>query len=175
MSTHRLTPDIWLAVGLKALQEQGPRALAAESLARRLNTTKGSFYWHFADVPAYHAALLDMWCAGAEANLHEHRAATGPADLRLRDFCLRMLGDTEEQSIRLWAGSDAAVATRLKPVDNLRLDYAAELLSELGLGNPAFASALLGAVVGLPLTLPDDPDHRIDAIETMIDTIRALP
>ncbi|MEH6751885.1 MAG: TetR family transcriptional regulator, partial [Paracoccaceae bacterium] len=35
--------------GLAALAEAGPVALKAEPMARRLGTTKGSFYWHFAD------------------------------------------------------------------------------------------------------------------------------
>jgi len=54
----RLTRDIWIDAGLKALVSDGPAALAAEPMARRMKTTKGSFYWHFKDVPA-HALLAD--------------------------------------------------------------------------------------------------------------------
>lgn len=174
MSTHRLTPDIWLAVGLQALQEQGPRALAAEPLARRLNTTKGSFYWHFPDVPAFQAALLDMWCREAEAALLTAGQKAAPADRKLRDFCDSLLSDPNEQSMRLWAGSDAGVATRLRALDAERLEHVTELLRELGLGNKGFALALLGTIVGLPLTQGTDPAQRLHAVETMIDTVLAL-
>ena len=37
---------------IAALAETGPEALKAEPLAARLGVSKGSFYWHFRDVPA---------------------------------------------------------------------------------------------------------------------------
>jgi len=43
----RLGKADWLDAGLAALAAEGPAALRAEALARQLNTTKGSFYWHF--------------------------------------------------------------------------------------------------------------------------------
>ena len=39
--------------GFRALARSGARALRAEALARDLDTTKGSFYWHFKDLPDY--------------------------------------------------------------------------------------------------------------------------
>mgnify|MGYP001820637128 CR=1 FL=1 len=65
MRKPRLTKEAWINAGLSALKEHGPDALKAEALARRLGTTKGSFYWHFKDIPAYHDALLDVWLASA--------------------------------------------------------------------------------------------------------------
>ena len=58
---QRLSADDWLRAGLQALTASGPEALKAEPLARRLETTKGSFYWHFEDVPRYRQALLNFW------------------------------------------------------------------------------------------------------------------
>ena len=58
---QRLSPEDWLKAGLDALAASGPEALKAEPLARALETTKGSFYWHFADVPAFRQALLEFW------------------------------------------------------------------------------------------------------------------
>ena len=59
--SKRLNAQSWLQTGFQALSTHGPEALKAEPLARRLGATKGSFYWHFADVPAYHSALLAQW------------------------------------------------------------------------------------------------------------------
>ena len=67
-TAKRLTKSDWLAAGMKAMVDAGPELLKAEPLARRLGTTKGSFYWHFTDVPAFHAALLAVWEAQAEAD-----------------------------------------------------------------------------------------------------------
>ena len=62
MSTRaRLTRPDWLLAGFQALAEAGPVALKAEPMARRLGTTKGSFYWHFADVPDFHRQMLSLW------------------------------------------------------------------------------------------------------------------
>ena len=57
----RLTRDDWLLTGLTALCEGGPGTLGAEPLARRVGATKGSFYWHFKDVPDFHGQLLGRW------------------------------------------------------------------------------------------------------------------
>ncbi|MFN3661424.1 TetR family transcriptional regulator [Yoonia sp.] len=43
----------WLMAGFRALASHGPSALRAAALARDLGTTKGSFYWHFKDLPDY--------------------------------------------------------------------------------------------------------------------------
>ena len=46
---------------LDALARGGLSAVAVEPLAKELGTTKGSFYWHFADRNALLAATLDLW------------------------------------------------------------------------------------------------------------------
>jgi len=65
MTSTRLSPEKWIDAGFAALIAHGPASLAAEPLARALGTTKGSFYWHFKDVPAYHAALVRDWHTNA--------------------------------------------------------------------------------------------------------------
>jgi AcrR family transcriptional regulator len=57
----QLSAKDWLDAGLKALAASGFTALKAEPLARALKVSRGSFYWHFADLAAYHAALLGHW------------------------------------------------------------------------------------------------------------------
>lgn len=41
--------------------ERGIGGVAVEPLARRVGATKGSFYWHFNDLPTFVRALLDHW------------------------------------------------------------------------------------------------------------------
>ena len=47
--------------GLKALAKSGLSALKADTLAKKLGVSRGSFYWHFADVSAFRAAILKRW------------------------------------------------------------------------------------------------------------------
>jgi len=56
-----LTPADWAEAALEALARGGLAAVAVEPLAKALETTKGSFYWHFADRNALLEATLTLW------------------------------------------------------------------------------------------------------------------
>ena len=170
-SAMRLTPDHWLNAGFDALASQGPTALAAEPLARALGSSKGSFYWHFKDVPAFHAALITAWRTRAIAALQEALGDTSSADQRLRRFGATVLGDPSEPALRIWAQNNGAVADMLAGVDAERHTYLTLMLRELGLGNPDFARALQATLIGLPQM---DEDGSA-AYDTLIDTVLALP
>ncbi|MGY4347359.1 AcrR family transcriptional regulator [Bradyrhizobium sp. GM7.3] len=58
---EQLTADDWIKQGLKALARDGFTALKADPLAKAMGVSRGSFYWHFADLGAFHAALLKRW------------------------------------------------------------------------------------------------------------------
>ena len=58
---QRLTREAWAAAGLRALSAGGVAAVAVEPLAAALGTTKGSFYWHFADREELVRAALELW------------------------------------------------------------------------------------------------------------------
>ena len=56
-----LTAEDWAAAALDALADGGLAAVAVEPIAKVLGTTKGSFYWHFADRNALLEATLALW------------------------------------------------------------------------------------------------------------------
>jgi len=171
MARTRLSPEKWIDAGFKALSVDGPLALAAEPLARALGTTKGSFYWHFKDVPAFQDALLTSWQARALKHVIDAVQETGDAESRLRTFGQTVLADPVEPKLRIWAQSDTRVATALAEVDAERLQYLGRLLRKMGLGNQNFARALQATLTGLPLmTAQTDPAP----FETLVDTILAL-
>ena len=58
---ERLTAADWTEAALEALAQGGLAAVAVEPLAKTLGTTKGSFYWHFADRNALLEATLGLW------------------------------------------------------------------------------------------------------------------
>ncbi|MFD2738136.1 TetR/AcrR family transcriptional regulator [Sulfitobacter aestuarii] len=174
MRSARLSPDAWLDAGLAALQAQGPKALAAEPLARALGTTKGSFYWHFKDVRSFQTALLSRWQQDTMRNLSQLRASEERADRRLRHFGHRLLSDPIEARLRVWAQDDVVVAAALAEVDAARRDHLTKLLESVGLGNPDFAHALLAALIGLPYLHPGDTSAQSATFDTLIDTILDL-
>ncbi|MGJ8615213.1 MAG: TetR/AcrR family transcriptional regulator [Sulfitobacter sp.] len=174
MRTTRLTLDDWLTAGFDALRSSGQNALAAEPLARQLGTTKGSFYWHFKDVPTFHASLIASWHDTAMAHMVTLLGRDGAADQRLRSFGNDVLRDPVEARMRIWAQTNQDLAEMMRTVDAERLAYLTELLRQLGLGNPDFARALLAALVGLPQTSPDDPTQQMATFDILVDTVLAL-
>ena len=167
----RLTPDHWLDAGFDALVAKGAHALAAEPLARQIGSTKGSFYWHFKDVPAFHAAVLRHWQADALAAVVEVLQSQAGPDQALRDFGRGILGDPVETALRSWALSFAPAKAALQEVDAERLACITRLLTRLDLPNPDFAHALMGALIGLGQMQVNDPKRAYD---TLIDTVLAL-
>ena len=172
MSSTRLSPEKWITAGFDALCTDGPAALAAEPMARRLSTTKGSFYWHFKDVPTYHAALIRNWHTNALSGVMTQLSTTGPAEARLRSFGHSILDTPSEAALRIWAQTDDIVAASIAEVDAERLTYIQHLLNQFNLRNPAFATAILATLTGLP-QLKSNPDTHA-AFDAMIDTVIAL-
>ncbi len=77
----QLSAKDWLDQGLKTLTHSGFTALKAEPLAKAMGVSRGSFYWHFADIGAFHAAILKHWRdVAAEQIIANLEAASGNAD-----------------------------------------------------------------------------------------------
>jgi AcrR family transcriptional regulator len=128
----------WIEAGLKALGDGGPEAVRIEPLAKSLGVTKGSFYWHFEDRQALLEELLDAWERTVIDDVVERvDREGGDAKGRLRElFSLAASGVRgglmgTELAIRDWARHDDGVATRLRRVDNRRMDYMRSLFGEL--------------------------------------------
>lgn len=181
-SAHRLTRDSWLTVGYAALAELGPPALKAEPLARQLKTTKGSFYWHFKDVPDYHAALLAAWEDQAQADISAGLADETNAVGRLRRLG-QLIADKNasaypalsvEPAIRAWATSSDQAAQSVARVDQLRLTELRVLLAEVGIGNPEMAHILYAASIGMEQLEQDDTALNASAMGSLVDLVLAL-
>lgn len=168
----RLSPEDWLKAGLDALAAAGPEALKAEPLARSLDTTKGSFYWHFADVPAFRQALLDFWGQNAALPQTPDDKTDAVAQLHslMRDG-FPGASDTES-AMRGWARTDDNVAATLADIDKMRLTYLSAVLTQLGVGNPDIARALYAARIGTESM--DASPAQLAALDTLVDLVLAL-
>ncbi len=133
--TSRLTKTNWMDHGLAMLAASGPQSLKAEPLAKSLDVSRGSFYWHFRNIAAFHGDLLDHWRRlRTEEIIADIDQTTDPAN-RLRQLMRRAITgeDPLERAIRSWAAQDSSVADAVALVDNVRLDYLAELLANAGM------------------------------------------
>ncbi|QND52472.1 TetR/AcrR family transcriptional regulator [Phyllobacterium sp. 628] len=133
MADNHLGPAEWVSAGLAALESSGFTALKADKLAKVLNVSRGSFYWHFADVAAFHTAVLRHWRAVAlEGVVNEigHTNADRLEALLERAF----LADTRrEVAVRAWATADPLAKSIVDSVDIERVSYLRKLLVESGI------------------------------------------
>lgn len=153
----RLSSEDWIMAGFRALARDGSRALKAEPLARELNTTKGSFYWHFKDLHAYKAAMIETWRAKASNEIIDEVNKQSTPQARLEALFANAgraapdaFGGREiEPAMRAWALSDEDVATALAELDTARKAFIARVLSDLRINEPALADLAYGAYIGL--------------------------
>jgi AcrR family transcriptional regulator len=120
-ATSRLTVDDWVAAGFEILAEEGMTALKVDRLCTRLGVTKGSFYWHFADIAAYRAALIAAW---GELRDDDRSHFTHMSDVAPRERLSQMMATlasarhwTLERAMREWARTDEAVAASVHAAD----------------------------------------------------------
>ena len=185
MATPRapLSPEDWLTAGFRALAAEGPSALRAESLARTLKTTKGSFYWHFADVADFRARMLTFWEARAFSDVVNRLDTRASPQAMLRQLLAIVLGYRDprdggaalEPAIRAWARGDAAVARAVARMDRRRIDYVAGLCRACGKPDPDLPRLLYAVMVGLEAmdmtASPADADRNVAATLGLLEDL----
>ena len=137
----RLTAQDWIDFGLRTLSHEGFDALKADVLARKLGVSRGSFYWHFADLDAFHSRVIARWKQVATeaiiADIERYRSREERLDALLRHAFGG--GAAVEVRMRAWAESNAAAARALADIDRRRRGYIERLLIEEGVA-PATAA-----------------------------------
>jgi AcrR family transcriptional regulator len=131
--TDQLSASDWLDEGLKVLAQRGFTALKADPLAKAMGVSRGSFYWHFADIAAFHAAILKHWGeVSAEQVIARLEAAADENPLLL--LLTRAFGDRQalEKAVRSWATVDTKARSAVQTVDRRRLDYMEHMLRQAG-------------------------------------------
>jgi len=132
--TERLTAQDWIDFALKTLAHEGFAALKADVLARKLGITRGSFYWHFNDLQAFQARVIEHWKqAATEAIIVDIERYESPE--RRMDALLRHAfghGASLEIHMRTWAASNADAARAVGDIDRRRKSYIEDLLVEAG-------------------------------------------
>jgi len=117
----RLSVDDWVQAGYEILAEEGIKALKIDRLCSRLGVTKGSFYWHFADIASYRDALVQAW---GELRDEERRNFEALGDTPPRERLSQMMSAlvsarhwTLERAMREWARTDEVVAASVRAAD----------------------------------------------------------
>lgn len=167
--SDQLSAKDWVDQGLKALANGGFTALKAEPLAKALRVSRGSFYWHFADIAAFHAAVLARWHEVAAEQIIATVEAASKDENPLAVLLRRVFGErlTLERAVRSWAGVDAAARAAVQAIDRRRLNYVEGLLVQSGLSDDAArsrAQILYWAFLGFALSDQPLPKTRQQAV-----------
>jgi AcrR family transcriptional regulator len=120
-TNSRLSVDDWVQAGFAILAEEGIKALKIDRLCRRLDVTKGSFYWHFADIAGYRATLVAAWGELRDDERRHFGELTGLAPRERLSAMMSSLVSprqwTLERAMREWARTDAAAAASVRAAD----------------------------------------------------------
>jgi AcrR family transcriptional regulator len=162
-----LTRRDWVLAALHALAKGGVEAVKVDRLAKDLQVSRGSFYWHFKDRADLLTALLDIWQVELTGSLIEKVANLPNARERLLALAreaaeIDVLGvdnGRAEIAYRQWAAQDSMAATRMQTIDGQRLSHLETELAHLGLPEDRrhlVAKAIYMALLGLYLARGND-------------------
>ena len=182
----RLGRQDWIDLGLVVLAEEGVEAVRIEPLAKRMNMTKGSFYWHFKNRNDLLDAILAEWVEldtnGIIEQVDQLDAEPETKLLYLfelayadNDFIPGLADGRIENAIRAWAKSDPKVAELIEHVDQQRLNYTKALFLDIGFSEAeAMVRARLAyyALVGeQTIGIAPHQTHRFDEIRMQYDIL----
>ena len=173
--TDQLSAKDWLDQGLRTLAQSGFTALKAEPLAKSMGVSRGSFYWHFADVGAYHAAILSHWRDVAAEQIIADLESSSADDAPLARLLRRAFGGrlALENAVRTWATFDPAARAAVQAIDRRRLSYVESLLKASGLAAETArprAQILYWAFLGFALS--DKPLPRAKQAAVLDELLR---
>jgi AcrR family transcriptional regulator len=160
-----LTRTDWAEAALLTLARDGLKGVAVERLARELGTTKGSFYWHFADRAELIAATLERWEHRATTEMIARIEAIDDPRERLAALATTAYAGAARgnaYAAMLAAAADPLVRAALKRVTRAQLAFLHELYTDLGVpGDQAarhahLAFALYLGIGDLRLADPDN-------------------
>ncbi len=181
----KLTKLDWLQAGFRALTEQGPQALKAEPLAKSIGVSKGSFYWHFKDIPDFKSAMIQHWKQAATADViaQIEAGSSNPTEkiLALAHHSTALPraeygGPASESAIRDWARFEPDIAKIMAEIDAKRLAFTASLFEAAGQEkSQASQSArlLYSALIGLQILAPAKlaaPQKELAALAALLLT-----
>ncbi|MEH6824607.1 MAG: TetR/AcrR family transcriptional regulator [Motiliproteus sp.] len=137
-SGWRGSVDLWLDEAYKMLVESGVESVKVMPLAKALNMSRTSFYWHFEDREALLDALIRRWEKQNTGNLiaqtEVYAETITEAVLNLFDCWVNpaLFDSRMDFAIRNWAQQSPALKKRLEQTDQDRITAIRDMFSRFG-------------------------------------------
>ena len=134
---RQLGPEDWISAALSLLVGQGIDAVQITALARDLNVTRGSFYWHFKGRGDLLEALLAEWRARNSGIMIDVLAQSDSLEAGILDLFSVWVDHNRfdpklDQAVRDWARRDQALASALRDEDDARVVAIATFFERFG-------------------------------------------
>jgi AcrR family transcriptional regulator len=135
-----LTPASWIECALVTLVDGGIDLVRVDVLAKQLEVTRGSFYWHFKDRNDLLVQMLNSWRdAKTEQIIDRFDSKRGEPKALIQELLsLPFRGKSAhnaarvELAIRDWARRDPMARHAVDDVDSRRISYISQCFSALG-------------------------------------------
>ena len=137
-SGWRGSEELWLDAAYKMLVSNGVEAVKVMPLAKRLDLSRTSFYWHFDSREALLETLVRRWEEKNTGNLvartRRYAESIAEAVLNLFDCWIdpELFDAKLDFAIRNWAQNDAALKTTLEKTDQHRIQAIREMFTRFG-------------------------------------------
>ncbi len=128
----------WEEAALDVIAARGIAALSIPELARTLQVTKGSFYWHFSRLDDLVVQAIKRWDTLDKEILDQIRQIEDPA-VRLRTLFAEAMSAQRAQAlyISLAVSPSPGIAAALRKVSSRRLKLLADSYREIGMTDEA--------------------------------------
>jgi len=137
-NSWRGSEDTWLDAAYGVLIESGVEAVKVMSLARTLDMSRTSFYWHFSDREALLDALVEKWKQRNSGNLirqtEMYAETITEAILNLFDCWIdpELFDARMDFAIRSWAQTSTELKKILEQTDQERINAIQAMFSRFG-------------------------------------------
>jgi AcrR family transcriptional regulator len=132
--SDRLDRRAWVNAAIDVLCSSGVQAIRVEALAKKLDISKGSFYWHFKNREDLLEAILEEWQARQSDWNADGGGLENPVErwTKLFDIFAKPGYARLELAVSAWARQDENVARRVADADRKRVAYLSSIFREIG-------------------------------------------
>lgn len=131
----RLSVDDWIDASFELMATDGVSGVKITRLCERLEVTKGSFYWHFADINELMEAIADKWCDTQNDTVRGLKGLESVDVEQRLQIMAELLIDQRtwavESAVRDWARNYEKIADAVRELDNRIFDVVRRSLLDL--------------------------------------------
>ncbi|WP_171171411.1 TetR/AcrR family transcriptional regulator [Ruegeria sp. HKCCA0370] len=133
------TKEDWILLAYKVLNEGGVSAIKIVPMAKRLNLTSGSFYWHFKNVRELLDEVLRYWEQElTDKVIAQAKTFGGPPEDRILLLMKKVIEEDAalpDHAVSVWANTDEKAKESYQRTIGKRFQFAAWMFEQAGFSN----------------------------------------